>query len=340
MKRGHILREAVLLLGILAIALTGEPFVRVARAATVPLFPAGARPTGYKLGLLATACWMGGVWSDAEGVPEQEWRSRDDQRCRDLVVSIYGHFDNARYEQVRANDQKAVGDLLAKIAATEPAATRDRTTNLFRDVAAAQHETMLARRAADRVKIDYDADVVEAKLSADQRTAADTLATHGALEPLLVATDPAASDRRALGLLLALDRMEMARGLPKQLKFYALGHVLTPVFDIAPPPAAALKPNAPPRQGAWLAYLSGASARAGYPVTDGPGLTPKARETLAWTGVGRGFSDRLQRQLTDLPAAAVPELSRISAAVIARIQTERATAEQMSRVQADRGGKK
>lgn len=278
---------------------------------------------------------MGGVWSDAEGVPQSEWRNRDDQRCRDLVVSIYGRFDSARYEQIRANEAQAVGDLLAKIRVTEPAATRDKTTNLFRDVAAAMHETMLARRAADRVKIDYDADAVEAKLNDDQRTAAMALERHEALEPLLVMTDPAAADRRVLGLLLALDRMEMTRGLPKQLKVYALGHVLTTVFDIAPPPAAALQPNAVPRPGAWLAYLSGAATRAGYPTSEAPALSPKARETLAWTGVGRGFSDHLQRHLKDLPAAAVPDLSRIVAAVISRLQTERATAEQTMKVHAD-----
>jgi muconolactone delta-isomerase len=311
-----------------------------ASAGGVAIFPAGARPVGYKLGLLATACSMGGVWSDAEGVPPADWRTRDDQRCKDLVASVYGQFEPARYEQLRAGDAQALSDLLAKIRATEPAASRDRTVALFRDVTAAMHEGMLARRAADRVKVDYDADAVEAKLTADERTAAKALSQHGALERLLVTTDTSASDRRVIGLLLAMDRMEMARGLPKQLKFYALGHVLTTVFDAPPPPADALKPTATPRPGTWLAYLSGVAARVGHPASDSPALTNKMRETLAWTGVGYGFADRLRAQAATLPNAAVPELSRIATEVAARLESERATAEKMSKAHAPSAEKK
>lgn len=304
-----------------------------ARALAAPsdaIFPPGSRPAGYKLGLLATACWMGGVWSDAEGAPPATWRDRDEQRCRDLVITLYGQFDQARYQQIRENEQRAVADLLAKIRATEPPASRERTVALFRDVAAAMHEGMLARRAADRVKVDYDADAVEAKLNDDQRTAARALGQHRALEQLIVVTDRDAADRRIMGLVLAMDRMEMARGLPKQLKFYALGHVLTTVFDVPTPPADALKPTSNPRPGTWLTYLTGVASRVGYPVPAGSSLTNKMRETLAWTGVGRAFGDRLQQQLPLLPAAAVPELSRVANAMTARLAAERATAEAMS----------
>jgi hypothetical protein len=302
-----------------------------AQAAGAAVFPPGGHAEGYKLGLLATACWMGGVWSDAEGAPPATWHERDDERCRDLVTSVWGRFDQARYQQIRANEDQAVADLLAKIRATEPQASRERTVALFRDLAAAAKEGMLARRAADRVKIDYDADAVEAKLTDDQRTAAKALSEHRALERMLVVTDPAAADRRTLGLLLALDRMEIAHGLPKQLKFHAVGHVLTNVFDVAPPPAETLRPNASPRPGAWLAYLSSVAARAGYPAADSPALSPKSRETLAWTGVGRGFADRLTRQSAALPPAAIPELSRVATSVARRLETERATAETMTK---------
>jgi muconolactone delta-isomerase len=283
---------------------------------------------------------MGGVWSDAEGVPPPDWRNRDEQRCKDLVASVYGRFDSARYEQLRAGDAQAVNDLLSKIRATEPASTRDRTVTLFRDVAAAMHEGMLARRAADRVKIDYDADAVETKLSADERTASKALSQHGALDHLLITIDKTAADRRVLGLLLALDREEMARGLPKQLKFYALGHVLTAVFSAAPPPADVLKPTATPRPGTWLAYLSGVAASAGHPVSDSPALTNKLRETLAWTGVGHGFADHLRHEIAGLPSEAVPELSRVATEVATRLETESATAETMSKARGQRGGTK
>jgi hypothetical protein len=309
-----------------------------ASAAGGEIFPLGTRPDGYKLGLLATACWMGGVWSDAEGALPDRWAARDEQRCRDLVISVYGRFDQARFEQIRENEDRAVGDLLAKIRATEPAASRDRTVALFRDVAAAAHEGMLARRAADRVKIDYDADAVEAKLTGDQRTAAKALAEHGALERLLVAPEASAADRRVLGLLFAMDRMEIARGLPKQLKLYAVGHVFTDVFDAAPPPANALKPTVSPRPGTWLTYLAAVAERAGYPTLESPALTPKMRETLAWTGVGHGFADRLRERASALPVSAVPELSRVATSVATRLETERATAQASSNTHATREG--
>jgi len=338
MKRRHHRWGLALAIGLSFSALQSWVHRSAAVAAGIAIFPAGVRPTGYKLGLLATACSMGGVWSDAEGVPPTDWRTRDDQRCKDLVASVYGRFDPARYEQLRAGDAQAVSDLLAKIRATEPAPTRDRTVVLFRDVMAAMHEGMLARRGSDRVKVDYDADAVETKLTDDERTAAKALSQHAALERLLVSTDATAMDRRVLGLLAGMDRMEMARGLPKQLKFYALGHVLTTVFDAAPPPAGTLKPTVTPRPGTWLAYLSGVATRAGYPVSDSPALTHKMQETLAWTGVGRGFADRLRRQIAALPAPAVPELSRIATEVAARLETERATAETMSKANAQNSG--
>ncbi len=340
MKRRHHRWGLALVIGLSFSALQTWSQRNTALAAGVAIFPTGIRPTGYKLGLLAAACSMGGVWSDAEGLPPADWRTRDDQRCKDLVVSVYGRFDSARYEQLRAGDEQAVSDLLAKIRATEPLTTRDRTVTLFRDVSAAMHEGMLARRASDRVKVDYDADAVEAKLTDDERTAAKALSQHDALDRLLVSTDATATDRRVLGLLAAMDRMEMARGLPKQLKFYALGHILTTVFDVAPPSPDALKPTATPRPGTWLAYLSGVATRAGHPASDSPALTHKMRETLAWSGVGQGFADRLRHQVTALPDSAVPELSRIATEVATRLETERATAETLSGGHAENGATK
>lgn len=332
MNRRHHRWMMTLVIELSFVALQSQAHWNVAEAADVAIFPPGVPQTGYKLGLLAMACSLGGLWSDAEGVPPADWRKRDDQRCNDLVVSVYGQFDVHHYERLRAGDAEAVSDLLDKIRKTDPAATRERTAKLFRDAEAATHETMYARRASDRVKIDYDADEVEAKLSDDQRTAAKALAKHGALERLLVTTDPNAADRRTIGLLLALERMDMARGLPKQLKFYALGYVLATVFDVAPPPAS-LRPTSAPVRGAWLAYLSNVAARAGYPVPNDPALTFKSRETLAWTGVEQGFADRLDQYLKNLPAAAVPELSRVSSSVSARLATEHATAQKITQAQ-------
>jgi hypothetical protein len=317
---------------------TVESWTRFGRAdaASNEIFLAGSTPWGYKLGLLATSCWMGGVWSDAEGVPRERWTARDHERCHDLVVSVYGQFDQARFEQIRATESRAVDDLLAKIRVTEPEATRARTVALFSDVAAAAHEGMLARRAADRVKIDYERNSLVAKFTKDERTAADVLQNHSALDKLLVTKDPDWADRRAIGILFAMDRMAIASGLPKALKFYAVAPALTMTFDAAPP-AVALSPTEAPRPGAWLAYLTDVAARAGYPSSKVSGRRPRERESLAWTGVGQGFADRLRTLATSLPAQAVPELSRIMGGVATRLETERHNAEQFTGVHASRG---
>jgi hypothetical protein len=82
------------------------------------------------------------------------------------------------------------------------------------------------------------------------------------------------------------------------------------------------------------------AARAGHPVSDSPALTNKLRETLAWTGVGHGFADHLRHEIASLPSEAVPELSRVATEVATRLETERATAETMSKAHAQRGGTK
>lgn len=297
-----------------------------ANAASDEIFPAESRPSGYKLGLLATSCWMGGVWSDAEGLSENVWATHDHQRCHDLVVSVYGRFDQLRYEQIRATESRSVDDLLAKIQATEPTITRARTVALFSDIAAAAHEGMLARRAADRVKIDYDRGWVVTKLTRDEGTAAQLLQAHSALDRLLVNTDPGAADRRAIGTLFAMDRLEIASGLPIALKFYAVADVLTTMFNVATP-YIALSPTGTPLPGAWLAYLTSVAPRADFRISDVTWGQPRERKTLAWTAVGQGFADRLRMIADDLPAEAVPELSRIIGGVATRLETERRSAE-------------
>jgi hypothetical protein len=337
MKLRRYQSVASLIIGLSLVAPHGgiRQSVAAPRQAQPTLFPAGIRASGYELGLLAAACWMGRSWSDTEKASASEGVKRDEVRCRDLVISIYGRVDQPLYDQIRVNDPQSIDDLLAKIRATEPAETRDRTVALFRDVAAAARENLLAHRAADRVKLDYDADAVETKLTADEKAAAAILAQHGALERLLVTPQPGTADRRLLGLLVAVNRMDIARDLPKQLKFYALGHVLTTVFDTPPPPRT-VNPTVTPAPGAWLVYLSGVAARAGRPVSDSPALTQSTRETLAWTGVGEGFADRVRSQLPTLPDDAAPELSRIATTVAARLDAERASAERTSKPHAQR----
>ncbi len=45
-----------------------------------------------------------------------------------------------------------------------------------------------------------------------------------------------------------------------------------------------------------------------------------------------GFGDHLRRQITSLPDAAVPELSHVAASIATRLDTERATADTLRRL--------
>ena len=67
-----------------------------------------------------------------------------------------------------------------------------------------------------------------------------------------------------------------------------------------------------------------------YHSSNVSGLRPGERQTLGWTGVGRGFADRLRKLAAALPAQAVPELSRILGGVAARLETEWQNAEQLT----------
>jgi hypothetical protein len=99
-------------------------------------------------------------------------------------------------------------------------------------------------------------------------------------------------EARALGLLCALDRLEIARELPEHLKVHAVGAPFVPVFGVQPP-AVPDDPTAPIRSGTWPQYLVDVAAAAGHAVP--PDATePIDRESLAWAGVLQGFADRLR----------------------------------------------
>lgn len=227
----------------------------LASAGTKPAVPPGQ--DGYDLALAATACWFGGVWSDAKNVPAAEVKEADDKRCAAVVRRIYGSEDHTRWEQLRALEVQAVEDLVVKVgglAAANPAEAphRDALTKLVRLVAAAQREGMYARRAADRVKLDIAKTREPGNLSPDEVAAAPALQAHEALQKLLAFdVAPYAHDGRAIGVMLAMDRMEIARGLPKHLKVYAVSGAYALLFAVKPPivPSDATKPL---QGGQWL----------------------------------------------------------------------------------------
>ena len=83
-----------------------------------------------------------------------------------------------------------------------------------------------------------------------------------------------------------------------------------------------------------FAYFTDVALLAGHRVPEGRAITNKVWETLAWTGIGRGFADQLRREAASLPDAAIPELTHVTASVAARLDSERSTAESLSAVHA------
>src|SRR5882724_6343468 len=71
----------------------------------------------HRLLTATVACWLGGVWSDAEGVDEATRTKDAERRCHQLVERVYGTDDQARYERLRALDPVEVSELKTKILA-------------------------------------------------------------------------------------------------------------------------------------------------------------------------------------------------------------------------------
>ncbi|MGH7295916.1 MAG: hypothetical protein ACRELB_13320, partial [Polyangiaceae bacterium] len=99
-------------------------------------------------------------------------------------------------------------------------------------------------------------------------------------------------EARAFGLLCALDRLEIARKLPKHLKVYAVGQPFVRVFGVLPPPVPR-DPTAPIKTGTWPGYLADVASAAGHAVP-ADAKEPIDRESLAWGGVLQAFADRLR----------------------------------------------
>jgi len=277
----------------------------------------------HRLVIAAAACWAGGTWSDALGEEDAVKQKGIEARCSDLERRVWaGALDKTHYEQLRALEIHAVADVVAKVDETARAdhldrPTRDALVRLTSAVADEQRELMLARRAGDRVKRDLDHE--PEKLNANEVEAVAPLRAHADLEKLLKLDVGAFShEAHALGLLCALDRLEIARGLPKHLKLYAVMEQFRILFGVPVPnvPDDATRKLVP---GTWLRFLSDTAAAAGYPVSD-EATTPREKDALAWAGTLRGFSDKLKADTDALPADT--ELAHVLTVAHRRLEAE------------------
>jgi hypothetical protein len=294
-----------------------------APAITSVTVPAGVTPTMHELPptgrahglvILAASCWLGGLWSDASGergdLREIGIRLRCEELLRELAVSAPG-----TYYPLRAVDSATVDRLANRIhrVAIDDARDRphaDELVAFFEVVADASRETVRARRAADTVKEGFQSFGMTER-RAHKIDAAKELQDGTALRALLQHRGPYGLEAHVLGLLHALDRMEIASGLPKHLKIYAVESPFNDVFGV-PAPSLTGTPDAPIPSGTWLAYLTAVASAAGHPVPP-DARDPQNREPLAWNGVLAGFADRLRevRTGTSIDGVAQEIVSRL-----------------------------
>ncbi len=272
--------------------------------------PAYASGSGDAVVVAAASCWLGGLWSDAVGEKKLAWSDTRtagiDKRCKD-VLDTGG---------MRTIDPRAVETVARKLSS-------DSQKTLLREVANAARETQSARHVADRVKADYADDTTTlTERNSDKLFAAPALRKTDALFALMHDSGPFAADAHAIALLLTLDRLEIARGLPKHLKIELLAGPFQEVFGVAAPELPH-DDAAPLPTGTWLSYLSVAASAAGHAIPEGSSTDPAHREPLAWNGVLEGLADKL-RTLAPHMGDSKP-LGQVVGSVVTRLDDQYAT---------------
>jgi len=283
---------------------------------------AATKAGAHGLAIAAAACWFGGSWADALGVQDLAKPGAVEARCHDLERRVWaGAEDKTHYEQLRALEANAVADVIARVQETAKEEALDAPhsealVKLTTTLADAQKELMLARRAAERVKRDLDHE--PEKLNADETDAVAPLRAHDKFSALLgLDAGDLSKEAHALAMLCALDRVEVARGLPKHLKLYAVADTFQILFGVHVPtvPKDATTKLVP---GTWLRFLTDTAAAGGYPVSV-KAKTPRERDSLAWAGMLRGFADKLKPDSDISPST---ELSHVVLIALHRLEAE------------------
>ncbi len=274
-----------------------------------------ASSSAHLLVTMTNGCWFGEIWHDALGEQPPV------ERCRRVLETVYGTVDHHRLERLRAfepNEVAALGARIVRIAEREHA-NAAALGRLYDISAQVQLETMMARRAADRVKMDEAGIREPSRRLIDEADAVPQLQASGGLARALTdTTGDAALDAelRIVGLLCATDRMSDARGLPKHMKIYAVEGPFDLLFRVrAPePPADVRKPL---KAGKWLEYLTDVARAAKHPVPDTARFIEQ-KELAAWGGVLAGFADMLRAEAE----GASGEAQRVAIGASARLEDE------------------
>jgi hypothetical protein len=265
---------------------------------------------GESLVIGAASCWLGGLWSDALGEKKLAWNDARtpgiERRCSAVLEGT----------AMRAIDPRAVDEVARRL-------DDDAQRTFLREVAAGARENLEARRAADRVKADYADDTTTlTERKSDKLFAGAVLRKSDGIVALLHDAGPYAVDAHAVGLLLAVDRVEIARGLPMHLKVDVLAAPVREVFGVASP-AMPADDAAPLPKGTWLAYLGAVASAAGHGIPADASSEPAHREPLAWNGMLEGFAERLRALSSD--SRSKTDLGAVMGSVASRLDEQYAT---------------
>jgi hypothetical protein len=284
--------------------------------------PPPTQEDAHRLVVLAASCWFGGLWADALGEQDPVKAAGIESRCHDLELHVWGADDKTHYEQMRGFEQNAVADVVAKVDSTAKSDAvdgprREALVSLTQALAEALKETTAARRAGDRVKRDLTRE--PDRLNADEVDAVRPLRDNAKLEALLaLQAGDLSKEANALGILSVLDRVELARGLPRHLKLYAVADSFHALFGVSAPdvPQDGSKKLV---SGTWLRFLTDTARAAGHPVPD-KARTPREKDALAWAGMLEGLSDKLKADGDGI--SATTDLSRVVITVLHRLEAE------------------
>jgi len=272
--------------------------------------------------VLAASCWFGGFWADALGEQDQMKQAGTEARCHELARRIWDTDDKVHLEQLRGLETNAVADVVARVDTLSKSDSvdgrrRDALVGLTTALAEAIKETTLARRAGDRVKRDLDHE--PDKLTADETDAVIPLRSHSKIEALYkMDAGDLTKEARAFAILCALDRVELARGLPKHLKLYAVADEFKLLFGVAIPevPTDGTKKLVP---GTWLKFLTDTASAAGHPVS-AKAKSARERDSLAWAGMLEGFSEKLKAEADGVSPST--DVAKIVDVVLHRLEAE------------------
>jgi len=260
------------------------------------------------------------MWADALGEEGEAKAKGIETRCHDLEQRVWGTEDRSHYEELRALGKDAVADVVARVdaAAKDDSIDGPRREALVRvaaGLAEAERELAIARRAGDRVRRDLASE--PEKLTSDEVDAVMSLRAHAKLEKLYkLDAGSLTQEAHTLAILCALERLDVARGLPKHLKFYAVADVFELLFGVSVPdvPEDVGKRLVP---GTWLRFLSDTATAAGHPVP-GSATTPRERDALAWSGMLLGFADGLKAGAEGIEPAT--DLGKVATVVEHRLE--------------------